>query len=864
MLRQAKISPLPPADPALDQRLLSGIGLDGVRRLSRRQWTDHNTHDPGITTLELLAYALTDLAYRARFPIEDLLATPENNAAEMARLFDSAGSILPCMPVTEADYRKLLIDLPGVKNAWLHPVPTTLYADPAEGTLGAKPTGSKTERPIAVRGRYRVLLDYMDDKDTAELRHDVDRAVQATLSAHRGLCTDFVGIDRVGQQLFSLCAEIDLKPDADADRVAADIAFAVDRFLAPPVLNYTLDEMRARRRADGSLWSIPEIFEGPKLVNGFIDDEELAAAGLRSEVRLSDVISVIMGIPGVVAIRDILLNALDSAGKAIEPADKWRIPVPTGLQPRLSASRGRIVFYKKNLPIPPDAAQVATLLGDLRRIERLKLEDGLREDLPIPLGRYRNPESYRSFQSHFPAIYGVSDLGLPPGASPQRAAQALQFKAWLLFFDQMMANYQSQLAHVRDLFSTQPDLAQSYFSQLVDSFPDWEKVYGDGFDASELSQVVEPDGSGLLRRNRFLDHLLARYAEDFHEYSAVMQARFGMGPAQAASAKCVFLDEYPAIGGERGQAYNVALKGADDLWNSGNVSGFEHRVARLLDISNWRRRNLSEVAYDTYAEIDSTPGDEFRFRVRHPVTGKILLSSSTHYLSTAEARNDMERAIARAELPEGYERKTTSDGRFYFNIVDAGGEVIARRIEYFATAEAMELAIAALIAHLHNYYSGEGLYVIEHLLLMPEQDGDPFMDICIDPGCTDCADLDPYTDRITIVLPAFTGRFRDMDFRHFVEETLRQETPAHILPRICWVNGDDMAVIEKAYRDWLAIRAGAATADRAVKIKALIDALTHAKNVYPSSGLHPCGQLEPPPFVLGRTALGSANEAPAP
>ena len=864
MLLQAKISPLPPADPGLDQRQLAGIGLDGVRRLSRRQWTDHNTHDPGITTLELLAYALTDLAYRTRFPIEDLLAAPENNAAEMARLFDSAGQVLPCMPVTENDYRKLLIDLPGVKNAWLHPVPTTLYADPAEGTLAAKPTGSKTERQIEVRGRYRVLLDYMDDKNTVELRHDVDRDVMAMLNARRSLCTDFVGIDRVGQQPFSLCAEIDLKPDADADRVAADIAFAVDRFLAPPVLNYTLDEMRARVRSDGSAWTIPEIFEGPALVNGFIDDEELAAAGLRTEVRLSDVISVIMDIPGVVAIRDILLNELDNAGKAIEPADKWRIPVPPGLQPRLSATRGRIVFYKKNLPIPPNAAQVATLLGDLRLAERLKLEDGQIEDLPIPLGRYRDPENYRSFQSHFPAIYGISEVGLPPGASPQRAAQSLQFKAWLLFFDQIMANYQSQLGHVRDLFSTQPDLAQSYFSQMVDSFPDWEKVYGDGFDTTELGEVVEPDGSGLLRRNRFLDHLLARYAEDFHEYSAVMQARFGMGPAQAASAKCVFLDEYPAIGGARGQAYNAALKGADDLWNSANVSGFEHRVARLLDISNWRRRNLSEVAYDTYAEIDSTPGDEFRFRVRHPVTGKILLSSSTHYISTTEARNEMEWAIARAELPEGYERKTTSDGRFYFNIIDAGGEVIARRIEYFATAEAMELAIAVLIAHLRNYYSGEGLYVIEHLLLLPEQDGDPFMNICVDPGCTDCADLDPYTDRITIVLPAYSGRFRNMDFRNFVEETLRQETPAHILPRICWVNSDDMAVIEKAYRDWLAIRAGAATADRVAKIKALIDALTHAKNVYPSSGLHPCGQLEPPPFVLGRTALGSANEAPAP
>jgi len=864
MLLQPKISPLPTADPALDQRRLAGIGLDSVRRLSRRLWTDHNTHDPGITTLELLAYALTDLAYRARFPIEDLLAAPDDNAVEMAILFDSAGSILPGMPVTEADYRKLLIDLPGVKNAWLHPVPKTLYADPAEGTLAAKPTGSKTERAIAVRGRYRVLLDYMDDKDTTELRQGVDRDVLATLHANRGLCTDFVGVDRIAMQYFSLCAEIDLQPDADADRVAADIAFAVDRFLAPPVLNYTLDEMRARRRADGSLWSIPEIFEGPKLVNGFIDDEELAAAGLRSEVRLSDVISVIMDIPGVVAIRDILLNPLDAGGKAVEPADKWRLPVPAGMQPRLSATRGRLVFYKKNLPIPPNAARVADLLGDLRLAERLKLEDGLLEDLPIPLGRYRNPENYRSFQTHFPATYGISEFGLPPGASPQRAAQALQFKAWLLFFDQMMANYQSQLAHVRDLFSTRPELAQSYFSQLVDSFPDWEKVYGAGFDATELGKVVEPAGSGLVRRNRCLDHLLARYAEDFQEYTAVMQARFGMGPAQAASAKCVFLDEYPRLGGQRGQAYNAALKSDADLWNSDNVSGFERRIARLLDIGNWQRRNLSEVAYDTYAEVDATPNDEFRFRVRHPVSAKILLSSSTNYTTKAKARNEMEQAIARAQRTEGYERKTTTDGRHYFNIVDAGGEVIARRIEYFASAEAMELAIASLIAHLRNYYSGEGLYVIEHLLLMPEQEGDPFMDICIDPGCTDCADLDPYSDRITIVLPAFTGRFRDFDFRNFVEETLRQETPAHILPRICWVNSDDMAEIEKAYRDWLAIRAGAATADRAEKIKALTDALTRAKNVYPSSGLHPCGQMEPPPFVLGRTALGSADETPIP
>jgi uncharacterized protein len=864
MLQQPTISPLPTADPALDQRQLAAIGLAGVRRLSRRQWTDHNTHDPGITTLELLAYALTDLAYRSRFPIEDLLAAPENNAAEMARLFASAGRLLPGQPVTESDYRKLLIDLPGIRNAWLHPVAVPLYADPAAGRLSAKPTGSKTERLIEVSGHFRVLLDYMDDVTTAERRSQVDRAAQAALDAHRSLCTRCVGIDRVEPQPFSLCAEIDLTPGADTDSVAAQIAFAVDRFLAPPVMNYSLAEMRQRRRADGTSWSIPEIFAGPALANGFIDDDELAAADLRTEVRLSDVISVIMDIPGVVAIRDIVLNAVNDAGQAVEAADKWRLPVPAGRQPRLSDSRGRLAFYKKNLPIPPDATRVATRLGELRQAERVKLEEGSRDDLPIPLGRFRDPARYHSFQTLFPATYGISELGLPPGASPQRAAQALQFKAWLLFFDQLMANYQAQLAHVRDLFSSRPELAQSYFSQLVDSFPDWPKVYGEGFTAADLAAVVEPAGSGLLRRNRFLDHLLARHAEDFQEYVAVMQARFGMGPAQAAAAKCAFLADYPASGGERGLAYNAALKGAADLWNSANVSGFERRIARLLDIGNSQRRNLSDVAYDMYAEVDSTPGDEFRFRIRHPLSGKILLSSSTHYLTKKQARDEMEQAIACAQQPEGYQRKATSDGRHYFNIVDAGGEVIARRIEYFADGETMEGAIAELIAHLRDRYSGEGMYLIEHLLLLPEQAADPFMDICVDAACTDCADLDPYSHRVTLVLPAFTGRFRDYDFRNFVEETLRQEMPAHILPRICWVNSDDMAAIEKAYRDWLAIRSGAATAGRAAKIKALADALTRAKNVYPSSGLHPCGQLEPPPFVLGRTALGSADETPAP
>ena len=108
------------------------------------------------------------------------------------------------------------------------------------------------------------------------------------------------------------------------------------------------------------------------------------------------------------------------------------------------------------------------------------------------------------------------------------------------------------------------------------------------------------------------------------------------------------------------------------------------------------------------------------------------------------------------------------------------------------------------------------------------------------------------------ILPAYAGRFQNMDFRRFVEETIRQETPAHILPKVCWIDSEDMAMLEGPYRDWVDLRSGASSANRTAKIEALIHALQHVKNVYPQRLLHECSADESkPPFILGRSALGS-------
>ena len=49
--------------------------LEYIEQLAGKTWTDYNTHDPGITLLESLIYALTDLSYRTNLSMEDLLAS---------------------------------------------------------------------------------------------------------------------------------------------------------------------------------------------------------------------------------------------------------------------------------------------------------------------------------------------------------------------------------------------------------------------------------------------------------------------------------------------------------------------------------------------------------------------------------------------------------------------------------------------------------------------------------------------------------------------------------------------------------------------------------------------------------------------
>lgn len=890
------ISPQPPSIKSMDYQLLRTEGLQYIEKIASGLWTDYNVHDPGITLLELLCYAITDLGYRTGFPVADLLASRENNRDTFSRQFYSAARILPVRPVTASDYRKLFINIPGIKNAWLRKSSYVLQHDlKDEVLLGAPPEGHQY-RPLALNGIYDVSLELdpltpqQEEEMTPGQKQDrIDELIEKARQVYhrnRNLCEDLGSISLIAEQRFLVCADIEITAGADPEEVMSEILFVIQHYLSPPVRQYTLSDMLAKKRGNGSPYRVDEIFEGPWLENGFIPDEELQKAELRKNIYTSDIINLVMDIPGVRSVKSMLLNYCDTpSSKRFE----WCIPVTAWRKPTLCTDKNAIHLFKDVIPVTVNTTRLQQRLNDKIEAERAAELAVKSTDLNYTFGTYQNVADYTPLLHQLPVTYGIGAAGLPANASDARKAQSNQLKAYLLFFDQVLANYLSQLSNVRELFQvsfTDAELLeqpQTYFYQKIakQAFPGLEKLLSD-YDTFEqpsanpatqhLPELVAHYDDAVTRSNRFMDHLLARFAEQFSDYVMQLYSLYGQKAAEDVVAdKRIFLNEYPRISANRGGGFDYYNEDAT-VWDTGNVSGMEHRIARLLGMPNYNRRVLSNIKYEIFQELDSDGKDEYRFRLMDPVTNKILLSSSTKYLVKAECEAVFKTAMRLAADRGNYSLKRTVDGKYYFNLVDETNDVIARRIEYFDTEEKLETAIAFLLQFVRKNYSDEGIFVVEHLLLRPDlawmaEEPDNllnavnFLPVCPEKDCADGCGEDPYSFRITVVLPAETARFRETGFRTYIEQLVRMETPAHIQPKICWLNDRELGLFEAAFKEWLTLKqAGNLNSPEGLEaLQRLVNVLYNVKSIYPAGNLSDCTHPTDTPVVLGRTNLGNLD-----
>lgn len=844
------------SNESLTYESLREQGMQSIESLSSHIWTDYNIHDPGLTQLEHLCFGLADLAYRLAHPIENLLAQP---GPQPPHADFTAETILPCRSLTLLDYRKLLIDLPLVRNAWLDKVPYTdpiIYVDCDAEALTFDE--DKAEARIQPRGFYQVWLDLEDDVLPADEPAVLAEAL-ALMQAHRNLCEVVLAVDKVKREDVGVCAEIEVEPAADLARVHAAIVYALETFIAPVPAFYTL----AERRALGL--SAEEVLEGPYLEHGFLDDDEVRGSERYAQLHVSDLIQLMMDVDGVLAVKNVSVSSYRD-GQRIQAGERWVLP----LDPRRSARLGQVVavngedrqvtrllFYKSGVPFVADGAAVAALLVEHRAADRHSRDIQNDAHYEVPSGTWPDPAAYFSLQNLFPSNYGIGEAGLPASASVERKAQARQLKAYLLLFEQFLANAQAQVAGLRDLFSL-ADVDRTFHTQLTRDVADFQQLlrHSEAETAEHLHRIGETQAQFFKRRHRFLNHLLARFGERFEEYALITRRLHGArADRQLMRDKMRFLNAYPVLSSQRGAAGDITR-------TNDAGSGLEQYLRVLLGTLD-----------DFFEVYFNRSENKYRWRLQ-ATDGQMLLYGTKPYPDRAAAEIAVAQVSAQMHDPVQYDINQTQGGKWYaFLVVD--GKNLARVPGNLDNQQLLNDHLNLIATFAADHPPSEHMVLIEHILLRPRAGTNAFLPTCVNTQAGECCGDDPYSFRVSVYLPYWMVHFRNMAFRGFIERTVRARLPAHIFPKICWIGRDEMIDLKAKYGAWrqaLALRhelnldalpddAGevnlrdAALADAQ---DALIDCMQQLRSRFPETTLHDCVEGDDEnPTVLGHAMLGT-------
>lgn len=466
----------------LDFTSLRDDSIEYLGTLTGKVWTDYNLHDPGITILEILCYAILDLGYRTNFPAADIFAN-DPAVTDKNKDFFTPSRILTCNPLTIIDYRKMLIDLEGVKNAWLDVADD--QPDLCRPNQGAS----------SLNGLYHVSIELEDEHPSDDIKEKVLGTVKKALMQHRNFCEDFVDISLLCHLPLGVCADIELENDADVEEVYKGIISSLKAFFSPSPRFYTLQELLDKKLP------IEDIFAGRPYdlasSHGFVDTGELETIELKKEIHLSDVYQVIFTTPGVRNVRRLRLMNCSNPSQTIG----WKLNLPQNHIPVFSTDCSTLSFTQNGKTLQEDLSRFDGYLGIELSAAAKILYTGQSPvlDTEVPRGNYRKDlGDYYSIQHEFPRVYGIAQGGLPNAVKIERKAQALQLKGYLLFFDQLFANYLTQLKNIRGLFSIAPpddeDARQTYFPQEPTTVPDLDSLirFADGdANGAALATIVD-------------------------------------------------------------------------------------------------------------------------------------------------------------------------------------------------------------------------------------------------------------------------------------------------------------------------------------------------------------------------------------
>ena len=550
-----------PADPGLDFETLKAEAIALVQHFAGKGWTDYNAHDPGVTILEQLCYALTDLAYRADFPVADLLAGPGGAIARSRFGPHPPWRALTTPPVTVSDFRRLLLDrVPGLGNVWL--TPRDLGTGAADGLYDIR-----VQAEVPLPGVYPEANPH--DRRLAE-------RVRRMFLRHRPLCEDIGSIRVLRPRRTIVSATVHLERSARPEKVMAEAIYRLGLTLAP--------EPRRRDLAGLAPGTTPAaLFEGPLARNGLLPPGALADKP--AAIAVETLVERVADIPGVLGVRDGRLW-VEGAGFCADGRYAIGDHNVCSLDAGLEGGKLPLELSIGGRPCAIDRDEVLRRLERLwgRHRERYSLKAAYRHAWPMPQGKPRALTALAPLAAQFPRVYGLGD-----GHEPPESASAGQMLGFLAIFEMLMVDYCDRLADVRPLMEGRPASdARLDSPAFLDRIPALRHlaVAETPDDDDVFARLRMP----LAERENLLDFLLALYGEDAGDVPVPPPIRPGSHAASRhrIAVKHALLGHVAALARRRGRGFDYRARP-----RARRLAGVELRTRILLgdhDAASRRRR----------------------------------------------------------------------------------------------------------------------------------------------------------------------------------------------------------------------------------------------------------------------------------
>lgn len=746
---------------SMDYSFLRREGIRFVQELAGKIWTDYNDHDPGVTILEQLCFALTDIAYRTNTDIETLLFSgktlEERSAIASSNSLYVPEEILLSGNVTLQDNALLFLDrLTNINNIWF-----------------------KKVEDKETNGLYDV---YVQPLSNLKLDKQIERSVRELFSANRRLCEDINRVIVMQPEDLEIQVNVELYEEYTAEEVLAEIYFMLDCYFNRKVQYDSLETLLEKGMSYEQVFDRPS-FDANK---GFIN--HICLEEYQTAFSFSKIQTILAGIKGVRKVQDLVVrkNGIKIGGEQILIENGNFVSLSAILE-KVTAEKPSIIIKKNNVRIDYNIDRVRSLYQ--QKVTEATRKYTFNSYLHKPQGKRSMDRiaSYNSVQTTFPITYGIGNYGLPSEAGPDRKVYARQLQAYLLFFDQVLLNHLAQLKNIPHLFSIHAipenkvtkdegteallnkeedvlkekenkEWHKTYFEQYPDMIPDINELVNSSL-RDKLTELL--DDSFYERKNRMLDHFLARFSERFvdrayHNLHTIYGIQAEDVNKTLVELKCSFLKQYLFLSQYKNKAYNYNLP----VWNgkavpedrkmksnelSLNIYPFKKKIFLLLNLPQ-KNEGMVSLVID-YSGLKTQPISEKERKDRMEETSGKKQEKDAYYKSYKENnaskitfvlpgnQSSIDNLVYYGNKKDNYsivENKEGGTFTVFFNATAHNETQALGEYDSFAQAETVIRKLTEKFSAMNR--NSEGFHVVEHILLRPVLEDQFEIEITIDKG----------------------------------------------------------------------------------------------------------------------------------